>query len=492
VLDGGGGNDAMNGGAGDDTLPAGPGKDGMSGGEGRDLADYSGRGAALSITLDGEANDGAAGELDNVVTDVEDVTGGSGGDTMLGTASANVLNGGGGDDSLDGAQGDDTLDGGPGNDLLTGGQGNDKLSGGDGTDGLSGGSGADDIAGGANSDFAGYIGRSAGVSVTLDDQADDGEAGEGDNVHSDIEGLYGGDGPDTLIGSDASNIITGGGGGDTIDGGGGDDIVSGDQGSDALRGGAGTDSVSYAGSEASVTVTLDGQANDGARGESDTVAGDVENVFGGDGPDRIVGNAAPNLLIGGAGNDILVGDGGVDTLVGGDGDDQFGAADGGTDLVDCGAGTDFVRMDASDAASPECEQTLVDVQLQLPAAGLRATRSGIVRVPVACPAANGDAGCAGWVTLVSADGKLNLGIGTYQIPKGDDALVEIELTRKQFALLKKKKVLSVVATAAIRDPAGRTSQTTKGFKLRPPKAAKKKKATKRSAKKPQRKSAPRR
>jgi len=48
--------------------------------------------------------------------------------------------------------------------------------------------------------------------------------------------------------------------------------------------GAGIDAVSYSGAESSVTVTLDGQANDGARGENDLVGDDVENVFGGDGP----------------------------------------------------------------------------------------------------------------------------------------------------------------------------------------------------------------
>src|SRR5207249_6437969 len=128
-------------------------------------------------------------------------------DTITGSGLANVIKGGPGDDSLDGAQGNDTLDGGAGNDLLTGGQGNDKLQGGDGNDGLSGGSGADDMSGGPGSDFVGYIGRPTGVRVTLDDQPDDGGPGEGDNARSDIEGIYGGDGNDTLIGSDASNII---------------------------------------------------------------------------------------------------------------------------------------------------------------------------------------------------------------------------------------------------------------------------------------------
>jgi hypothetical protein len=160
--------------------------------------------------------------------------------------------------------------------------------------------------------------------------------------------------------------------------------------------------------------------------------------------------------------------------VGGDGDDQIDASDGGSDLIDCGAGIDFVHMDAGDAASAECEQTLVDVALQIPARGLRAGRDGIVRIPLACPAAAA-AGCGGWVTLARAGGRLNLGIGSYVLAKGDDVLVEIELSRKNFALLKKKKVLTVTATGFNRDSVGRTSSTSSTFKLLPPKAAKKKK-----------------
>jgi len=156
--------------------------------------------------------------------------------------------------------------------------------------------------------------------------------------------------------------------------------------------------------------------------------------------------------------------------------------DGGTDLVDCGAGTDFVHMDAGDAASAECEQTLVDVQFQVPPTGLRASRDGVVRIPIACA---GAAGCAGWVTLKSPDGTLDLGIGTYELAKGEDALVEIELSSANRKLLKKKKVITVVATGVVRDAQGRTTATTTTFKLQPPKTVKKpaKKKKKKRAKK---------
>ena len=52
---------------------------------------------------------------------VENATGGSGNDVLLGNAAANVLTGNDGNDSLIGRDGDDTLLGGVGNDLLDGG-----------------------------------------------------------------------------------------------------------------------------------------------------------------------------------------------------------------------------------------------------------------------------------------------------------------------------------------------------------------------------------
>ncbi|MFC7608070.1 M10 family metallopeptidase C-terminal domain-containing protein [Teichococcus aestuarii] len=60
--------------------------------------------------------------------------GGSGNDTLTGTAQADILQGQGGNDTLSGGAGADTLSGGDGNDILTGGRGADALSGGAGGD----------------------------------------------------------------------------------------------------------------------------------------------------------------------------------------------------------------------------------------------------------------------------------------------------------------------------------------------------------------------
>src|SRR5947207_1425392 len=88
----------------------------------------------VTVTLDGKAGDGEAGENDNVGTDVENVNGGAGNDVLTGSDADNVLAGNGGDDTLSGGDGNDNLQGGAGNDTLAGGNGGDSMSGGDGTD----------------------------------------------------------------------------------------------------------------------------------------------------------------------------------------------------------------------------------------------------------------------------------------------------------------------------------------------------------------------
>src|SRR4028119_877845 len=78
--------------------------------------------------------------------------GGSGNDTLTGTAGNDLLNGGNGNDSLIGNAGNDTLIGGNGNDSLIGNAGNDLLNGGNGSDTLRGGLGNDTLIGGLGPD----------------------------------------------------------------------------------------------------------------------------------------------------------------------------------------------------------------------------------------------------------------------------------------------------------------------------------------------------
>jgi Ca2+-binding RTX toxin-like protein len=209
VLIGNAGPNVIRGGLGDDVLAGRGGTDTLRGSLGEDTADYSTHTAALSLTLDGQANDGAAGENDLIDDEVEHLWGGSGDDTLVGDGF------------------DNNLDGGPG---------------------------ADAIRGGAGTDTVDYSVRTAAVAVDLDGSAgDDGEAGEGDTVDADVEGVAGGDGNDVLTGNAGSGFLVGGDGDDQITDRGGADIISAGAGADSIDSvdgetdgvncGAGTDQV---------------------------------------------------------------------------------------------------------------------------------------------------------------------------------------------------------------------------------------------------------
>jgi hypothetical protein len=133
----------------------------------------------------------------------------------------------------------DALNGGDGQDALAGGADDDTESGGGGDDEHeqeNSADGADTISGGTGSDAVDYSGRGVAVVADIDDAADDGEAGESDDVRTDVEALIGGQGPDRLAGSPASNTLSGNGGDDVID--------SRDLAADTVACGGGTDSVS--------------------------------------------------------------------------------------------------------------------------------------------------------------------------------------------------------------------------------------------------------
>jgi Ca2+-binding RTX toxin-like protein len=232
----------------------------------------------------------------------------------------------------------------PGGTRLDGGDGNDVLLGGGGADVLVGGTGSDVMSGGGGVDTVTYADRSAPLAVAIDDLAGDGEAGENDDVRSDVERVVGGSGADTLVGNIGANAL---------DGGPGEDVLDGGAGPDALAGGDGVDTVTYGGRAAAVTVRLDGLPDDGEAREGDNVSAEV--VVGGGGADTLVGDGAANVLDGGAGDDLVDGGAGPDRLTGGPGQDVLLARDGAADTVDCGGGLDFAAADPVDAAAA-CEE----------------------------------------------------------------------------------------------------------------------------------------
>ena len=118
TLAGGGGNDDLDGGPGDDTLAGGHGADVLAGATGRDTADYSYSARAVTATLDSRAGDGARGEGDFILANVEGLRGGRRADRLIGNRRRNTIAGGGGGDFIDGRAGEDTLGGGRGADTV--------------------------------------------------------------------------------------------------------------------------------------------------------------------------------------------------------------------------------------------------------------------------------------------------------------------------------------------------------------------------------------
>jgi Ca2+-binding RTX toxin-like protein len=141
--------DTLQGGAGDDFMTGHEGSDMIDGGTGRDTADYTEKKDfdPIGVTLDddttrndGGASDGTAGNRDVVRTNVEQIIGGEGADTIRDALTASTV-----DHTFEGRAGSDVMNGGLGNDSLAGGDGGDTLTGGAGIDSLLGGGGDDQL-----------------------------------------------------------------------------------------------------------------------------------------------------------------------------------------------------------------------------------------------------------------------------------------------------------------------------------------------------------
>jgi Ca2+-binding RTX toxin-like protein len=181
-LVGGSGDDRLTGDAGDNALDGGPGADDLIGRAGEDAADYTGRQDALQLRNDGQpvsgsALDGPVGARDTIETDVEDLWGGNGADTLVGNSGDNLLNGG---------------------------------------------PGADVLAGGAGVDAADYFERRSPVAARANGQPTSGNDLDGptnarDTIDRDVEDLIGGQAADVLAGNASRNYIDGQGGDDLID-----------------------------------------------------------------------------------------------------------------------------------------------------------------------------------------------------------------------------------------------------------------------------------
>ncbi len=256
----GAGNDTVNGGAGDDAIYGGAGKDVLTGGAGKDQflyaeASESGVGLGRDVITDftkGEdklalgqigakgfigsaAFTGKAGEVsyhkgDGVTVVRVDVNGDRQTDFEVELAGLFDLDA---SDFIDLAAGmNDRLVGTAAADLLQGGDGNDTLIGAGGNDTLDGGNG---------SDTADYSANTGNFTIDLNIAGPQNTGSTGYDTLIGVDNLIGGRGANKFYGNDADNRLEGGAGTDLLYAGGGHDVIVGGTGRDLMKGGAGSD-----------------------------------------------------------------------------------------------------------------------------------------------------------------------------------------------------------------------------------------------------------
>jgi serralysin len=245
---------------------------------------------------------------------IENATGGSGNDTLIGNAVNNVLDGGAGADSLSGGYGNDTyvLDN-PG-DLVQ------ELSG----------QGTDLVMSSVN-----YVLPANVENLTLTGAA--AINGTGNSLNN------------TILGNAAANVLSGAGGNDYLDGGAGADSLSGGAGNDTYVVDNAGDSVQEAASQGTDLVMSS---------VSQVLAANVENlILTGAAAINGTGNSLNNAITGNSAANVLSGLGGADVLNGGDGNDAlYGGA--GNDQLIGGAGADDFVFDTALNSSSNKDQLL--------------------------------------------------------------------------------------------------------------------------------------
>ncbi len=358
-------NDNLTAGDGDDTLAVGGGVDVIDGGLGNDLLiiDYSA--FATNFAMNG------GNQISNFInttisfTGVEqfNVTLGSGNDSVVLGAGADTANGGSGDDTLNTGVGDAVVTGGIGNDLwiadqsldtrvksidlnLTGAQvagvgttyqdiermsvttgsaddtlisrtgsgGNDGLYGGDGNDTIGVGFASDDVDGGLGTDMLiiDYSAATGNFSMNGANQITNFAGTAVNFVGIERFNVTLGNGNDSVVLGALSDTLKGGGGDDALNTGVGDARVDGGTGTDTWFGDLSAETANL-----TINLTLTGQQTAGGG----SFYRDLEalRLSTGSGNDTLttLRTTAADALNSGAGNDVLVVGGGVDTVDGG-------------------------------------------------------------------------------------------------------------------------------------------------------------------------------
>ncbi len=308
-ITGGSGNDVLtgdananflNGAAGDDTLVASGGADSLSGGvntDAGDTASFAGLSGGVTINLDLSSAQVVSGGSVKL-SSIENIIGTSGNDFLRGTALANRLDGGAGDDTFNATFGTDTYIGG------SNGASGDTLS-------LSTWTTATNI----NLGIA-TAQTVAGATLLL----------------SGIENIIGGSGDDQFTGTASTNILRGGAGADRL-------VMSAQSSTgtiDIFDGSAGTDTADFSQFGSAVWLDITTAASSARTNDTATTAGGtLRQIANFSGIENISGSAF---------SDILTGDGASNTITGGNGNDNMFGGYSGNDILSAGAGDDYLRV----------------------------------------------------------------------------------------------------------------------------------------------------
>jgi len=399
--------DTLIGGKGDDTYLLRTGLEVLketSGVDTIDLTNYTGTGTSWTLAsgfenlaLGGTVHSGIGNSSNNVITS------GTGDDTLDGMAGADLMNGGGGNDTYFVDNVDDSIVDSSGTDVVhstvsytlaaglenlfldgkaaingTGNAGANIITGNDGANTLDGGAGnstLDTLIGGLGNDT--YIVHASGDVVSE-------AAGAGtDTVASDsidlnissyqnVENLTLLAGGHTATGDAGVNVLTGSTGNDKLFGMGGNDILIGNDGDDTLDGGTGNDSMTGGAGNDNYYVDATGDKiveSSGTGSGVDTVHSTINYTLGTNlenlellagAADALIGtgNAVANTLQGNEFDNTLDGKAGADQMIGGDGNDTYyvdNALDSIIETSGVGSGIDveYVSVTATIAANVE-------------------------------------------------------------------------------------------------------------------------------------------
>jgi Ca2+-binding RTX toxin-like protein len=311
------------------------------------------------------------------------VTGGAGADIITGGGLNDTIVGDAGNDIIDGGAGDDSVNAGSGTDTVTINAAGDVADGGSGTDTLtvtSIGAGTFVIDLSATGDQlttfngAANAGLQQGFEIvdlsTVNGRVTGTASASGSTITGGAaaDSLTGGAGNDSLTGNAGADVLIAGAGVDTLVGGSGNDAytitlstvgVHDDTVTETTNTGSTADSLTVLGASPTTRAVLDlttaGLGNSlietlditalSVAGATVTVGANATTVLGSDFVDSITGGASTDSLLGGAGGDIINAGDGADSIDGGAGDDFLkadSALENDVDVITGGTGNDTI------------------------------------------------------------------------------------------------------------------------------------------------------